>query len=158
MTSLRYELRPSDVEAVRALVASTGFFSQPEVQIAGELLVDRLREGDASGHFFVMAEEEGELLGYACFGPIDATKSSWDLYWIAVRQARRGGGVGKQVLAEVEQEIRKRGGTRLYIDTASRAQYAPTHAFYERAGYERAAFLPDYYAPGDGRITFAKAF
>lgn len=156
MTHLRFQARDGDVAAVRELVATTGFFSEAEIDIAGEVIAEAVAHGDASGHLVVMAEADGVLTGFAAYGPIPATQSSWDLYWIAVTQKLRGAGIGKELLRAVEDQVKARGGTRLYIDTAGRAQYQPTHAFYERAGYTRAAFLPDYYAPGDGRVTFMR--
>jgi hypothetical protein len=48
------------------------------------------------------------------------------------------------------------GGARLYAETSSRPQYAPTRAFYRAAGFDPAAELPDFYAPGDGKVVFAK--
>jgi hypothetical protein len=33
----------------------------------------------------------------------------------------------------------------------------PTHRFYERCGYRQAAFLEDFYAPGDGKVIFVRS-
>jgi len=65
-------------------VASTGFFNAAEVGIAGELVTERLTKGLRSGYHFVLAERGSRLVGYACYGPIDGTQDSFDLYWIAV--------------------------------------------------------------------------
>ena len=48
------------------------------------------------------------------------------------------------------------GGTRIYIDTSGRPQYAPTRAFYERIGFRCDAVLADFYAPGDDRVIYVK--
>jgi D-alanine-D-alanine ligase len=159
--ALRAEVRPDDAAKVEAVVRSTGFFSEEEVGIAVELVEAHLSRGEASGYLFLFAEDVGpdgarRLVGYTCFGPIPGTLSSWDLYWIAVDQATRGRGVGQALMRATEAEILRRGGTRVYADTSSRAQYAPTHGFYRRAGFVEAARLEDYYAPGDGKITFAR--
>jgi hypothetical protein len=42
------------------------------------------------------------------------------------------------------------------VETSTRAQYEPTRTFYERCGYEIAAELPDFYAPGDGKAIFVR--
>ncbi|MDH4072584.1 MAG: GNAT family N-acetyltransferase, partial [Gammaproteobacteria bacterium] len=65
-------------------------------------------------------------------------------------------GLGTTLLKESESVIRRLGGTRVYIDTSGRAQYASTRAFYESAGYTVAADLADFYAPGDAKIVFCK--
>lgn len=158
MTDLefRYEVRNDDVLKIRSLVAGTGFFSDSEADVASELVVERLEKGEASGYSFVLAEEEGELLGYVCFGPIPCTQASYDLYWIAVKAESQGKHIGKRLLAEAEERIRKMGGRRVYIETSSKPQYISTRAFYVKNRYEHAALLPEFYGPGDGKYIYMK--
>lgn len=156
--TLRSDPRPSDREAVGRMVAASGFFAPSEVDIAVEL-VDAALEGGAarSGYHFLFADDaRGDLLGYACFGPIDGTASSFDLYWIAVDPSRRGGGLGTHLLRASEAAVAAAGGTRVYVETSSRALYVPTRAFYETRGYRREAFLPDFYGPGDGKVIYVR--
>ena len=156
MTNLRTELRAADRYHVRRLVEATSFFSVEERDIAVELVDVALEKGDASGYLFVFADGPEGPLGYACYGPIPGTRASYDLYWIVVDPAAQGTGTGRRVLADVERRIVQAGGTRLYADTSSRAQYAPTQAFYVGVGYTIAAHLEDYYSPGDGKLTYLK--
>lgn len=147
---------PADQGAVGRLVRATGFFNEEEIAIAEELVATRLASGEASGYFFVFLESDDALLGYTCFGPVPATEDSWDLYWIAVDPSAARRGVGRELMAATEARIIERGGGRLWLDTAGRAQYAPTHKFYEAVGFERVAELPDYYAPGDAKVVYGK--
>lgn len=153
---VRYEVVAKDVEAVRALVAGTGYFNADEVRIAAELVDERIARGPSSGYEFVMAERDGELVGYSCWGPIDGTECSFDLFWIAVRDDLRGAGLGRAVLRETERQVALRGGGRIYAETAGRALYESTRAFYERCGYLREAELADFYAPGDAKVFFVR--
>jgi GNAT superfamily N-acetyltransferase len=152
----RQEVRQEDRESVGRLIQATGFFSEEEDRIAVELVDERLAMGDASGYFFLFAEEEGRLLGYTCFGPIPGSLHSYDLYWIAVDPNAQGGGLGKQLMAETENLIAISGARRVYADTSSRTQYEPTRAFYLTCGYREEALLTDFYAPGDGKVIFVK--
>ena len=153
----RYEAKPSDVEAIRTLVASTDFFSAAEVDIAVELVQERLAKGDASEYFFVFTDDpDGRPTGYTCYGPIAGTVGSYDLYWIAVAPTAQGQGLGQRLLVETERLIAEQSGRHIYVETSSRAQYDPTRRFYERAGYDHAATLPDFYAPGDGKVFYVK--
>jgi ribosomal protein S18 acetylase RimI-like enzyme len=154
---LREEVRPGDPEAVRAVVAGTGFFSAAEVDIAGELVEERLHKGPGCGYAFVMADRGPDLLGYACYGQVPCSTVSWDLYWIAVAPAAQGTGLGRRLLAVVEERIAAAGGLACYAETSGRDLYAPTRAFYERTGYATAAVFPDFYAPGDAKYVFVKA-
>lgn len=152
----REQARTSDREAVRRITQSTGFFSAEEVDVAVELIDDRLHRGDLSDYHFVFADVNGETIGYACHGEIECTAGSHDLYWIAVRDDQRGGGLGRQLMSRVEKLIAQSGGRRLYIDTSLRAQYEPTRRFYERCGYRAEATLADFYGPGDSKVIMSK--
>jgi D-alanine-D-alanine ligase len=152
----REEVRPEDRPEVGRLVRATGFFSEEEADIAEELVEERLARGDASGYFFVFAEDGNRLLGYACFGPIPGSVHSFDLYWLAVDPREQGRGVGRTLMATSERIMAGFGARRIYADTSSRPQYESTRAFYLACGYREEAFLADFYAPGDGKVIFAK--
>jgi D-alanine-D-alanine ligase len=154
--NLRHHATEGDPAAVRLLVKATGYFTAEEADVAEELVNERLSKGPDSGYHFVFAELEGKLAGYACFGPVPLTVSSYDLYWIVVSPEFQKRGLGKILLEETERLARLAGGTRLYADTSGRAQYAGTRAFYERAGFGRDARLEDFYAPGDAKLIYSK--
>jgi acetoin utilization deacetylase AcuC-like enzyme/GNAT superfamily N-acetyltransferase len=155
--SLRETLVAEDARRVRQLVEITGFFGPEEVDVAEELVNEHLNRKDASGYHFIMADHYGRLAGYACFGPIPCTSSSYDLYWIAVHPDYQGRGLGRRLLIEAERRIKTAGGTRIYVDTSQRVQYASTRAFYENNGYRLETVLKDFYAQGDGKATYCKS-
>jgi ribosomal protein S18 acetylase RimI-like enzyme len=152
----RTEVAPADVAQVGALCRATGVFSSAEVAVAEELVAERLAKGPASGYHFVLAQEGGGLAGYACFGPIPCTVASFDLYWIVVDPARHREGLGGRLLALSEAAARGLGAARLYVETSSRPAYLPARSFYLRHGFAEASVLPDFYAPGDGKVTYLK--
>lgn len=155
-TRLRADVTPRDPENVGSIVRATQFFRDDEVDIAVELVSERLARGEASGYHFVFAETADRSSGYACFGPIGCTVSSYDLYWIAVHPDFQGSGVGTLLIREVERRIAELGGTRVYVETSSRPKYEPTRRFYESRGYRTEAVMEDFYAPGDGKVVFVK--
>lgn len=152
----RKELLPSDIHAIREVTRATGYFHEHEISVAVELVEERLAKGATSGYEFVVAEYEGAVVGYTSFGPIPCTVSSFDWYWLAVTPEMQGYGIGAHLLREVLAEAAAMGGQHLYCETSSRAQYAPTRAFYERMGFKLCEVLPDFYAPEDGRATYCK--
>ena len=128
------------------------------MQVAVELVDERLNRGLASGYYFLFGEDTvGETLGFSCFGPIACTASSYDLHWIAVHQSQRGKGPGRVLLAETEKMIMALGGTRLYADTSGRSLYESTRKFYRKHGYGEDAVLRDFYGPGDDKVVFRKS-
>jgi D-alanine-D-alanine ligase-like ATP-grasp enzyme/GNAT superfamily N-acetyltransferase len=154
--SIRTTPLPTDAADIRRIVAATGLFRPAEIDVAVELVEARLAKGAASGYEFAFAEQNGQVVGYACFGKNTLTVSSFDLYWIAVEPPLHGQGVGRVLLAEVERQIAATGGTRIYIETSHRPDYVATRGFYERCGYTLATVLDDYYAPGDSKAVYVK--
>jgi len=153
---LRSDIRPDDLENVRRLTVSTGVFSSVEVQVAVELVEERLKRGPASDYYFVFAELDGRTVGYTCYGPIPLTTGSFDLYWIVVDKAMHGRKIGRLLLERTEELIRQAGGRQVYIETSNRPQYAPTRGFYLRCGYRQAALLENFYAAGDDKMIYAR--
>jgi len=154
--TFRLDVQDDDRNLVRSIVASTGVFSPVEIEVAVELVDERLAKGPASGYHFVFARRGGRTLGYACHGPIALTSGSFDLYWIAVDKSCQGQKIGQLLLAKSEELIRAAGGRQIYIETSNRAQYSPTREFYLRRGYRQEALLKDFYAPGDDKIIYVK--
>lgn len=154
--TFRMAVRPEDRAAVRRIVQSSGFFYPDEVAIAVELVDEHLQKGDASGYHFVFGEVEGVVAGYACFGPIPGTGASFDLYWIALVDDRRGRGLGGEILRCAEERMRTMGGARIYAETSSRPQYEPTRRFYEKRGFHLEARLEAFYYPGDDKLIYVK--
>jgi ribosomal protein S18 acetylase RimI-like enzyme len=156
---LRADVLPGDEAAVRRIVASTGFFHAGEIEIAAELVRERILRGLASGYRFLFAESvaAGNVVAYSCFGEIPCSVGSYDLYWIAVDAVAQRHGFGRRLLAATEDVVRGLGGRRLYIETSGRGLYRPTRAFYERCGYRLEAELADFYSPGDAKLIYVKA-
>lgn len=153
---VRHHVEPQDPRRVRRLVESTGFFSRPEIDVAEELVAERISKGAASGYHFVFVDANGQTVGYACYGPIPMTASAFDLYWIVVAPERQGKGIGRLLLLEAERLIRQAGGAMVYAETSGRPLYESTRVFYERMGFRVASVLEDFYAPGDSKVTYAK--
>lgn len=153
---IRRSLEPADREPLEALIRETAFFNPAEIEVALELIDDRLTQGEASHYQFLVEEVDGQIAGYACWGPIPGTVASADLYWIVVRPGQQGKGVGARLLAAAEEWMASAGRTRVYVETSTRPQYLPTRAFYAACGYQQVSELVDFYAPGDGKATFLK--
>lgn len=145
-----------DVARVRALVAATGMFNAAEIELAASLVAERLAKGAASGCHFIFAERAAELLGFACYGPILGTQDSFDLYWIAVAPGEQGRGLGVELYARAEAAMGAARAKHIYAETSCSDRYAPTRGFYQRLGFAEQALLPDFYAPGDGKVIYVK--
>jgi ribosomal protein S18 acetylase RimI-like enzyme len=84
------------------------------------------------------------------------TQGTFDLYWIVVDPRWQRQGVGSGLLHFLEEVARGRGGRMILIDTSSTPQYEKAQKLYLRHGFQEVARVPDYYHPGNDRITFCK--
>ncbi len=159
MLLFRNKVKDTDAEAVRNIVASTGFFetAPDEIDVAVELVEEALVKGcDESGYHFIFAEDAaGRVVSYTCFGPIPCTVSSYDLYWIATHNDCRGKGFGAHVMAKTIEAVKNMGGSKLVLNTSGQDMYKPTQGFYHKCGFELEAILKNYYAKGDDCLIFS---
>ncbi len=150
----RTALAPGDREAIARMVVATGFFNPAEEAIAVELVDERQLRGAQSGYEFVLAERDGAVVGYTCWGHIDGSERSYDLYWIVVDPSAQSGGIGRALWLRTAAEVAARSGGLVWAETSSRNMYEPTRAFYRALGFREEARLRDFYAPDDDKVFF----
>ena len=151
------KLHPDDRSPLAELLAATNEFTPDEVEVALEL-IDTALAGSADYEVLVAESEDPRLrvAGYVCFGATSMTEGTFDLYWIAVRPSLKGKGVGRALAAAMEDELAKRGGRLVRVETESGASYDATRAFYDALGYERAAVFADFYRDGTDLVTYRR--
>ncbi len=160
--------QPSETPALLDLARRTGFFREDEIDVIHELL-DKYAEqvwnmgdkGWESGDYIWVVYRDAPgapPLGMACYGAVPMSEDVYDLYWIAVDQAYQNKKIGSALLNYIEEDLRKRNGRQLYIETSDTPQYMPTRAFYLRRGYELVGQMTDFYRIGDGKVVYRKVF
>jgi ribosomal protein S18 acetylase RimI-like enzyme len=148
-----------DIAQLAEIVRATKVFHEEEVDVAIELMEIAANEKDQKDYFlYSYVDESGILQGYYCVGPTPMTKSTYDLYWIAVHPRMHRKKIGRDLLEHCEQQVQGMGGTLLVIETSSQPKYEPTRKFYLRHQYAEAAHIKDYYAPGDDLVIYTKHF
>jgi ribosomal protein S18 acetylase RimI-like enzyme len=151
-------LRPADRAPLVELLGATRAFSDEELEVALELLDLGLGDPPSRDYLFRVAtdDQDARVLGYACWGQVPMTDGVYDLYWIAVDPRAQGGGIGRRLMDDAEQDVRARGGRMVLVETAGKPSYAATRAFYERIGYQEVARLRDFYRVGDDKVIYGK--
>lgn len=145
-----------DINRVHEIVESTGFFYDHEVEIAAELVAERIAKGESTGYFFVFAEVDGKTVAYSCFGPITMSKTCFDLYWIVTHNDYRGKGIGKKILEETFSQARLMGCKIIIAETSGLEHYSPTRAFYNSTGFEMEARIKNFYDEGDDKVFYTQ--
>ena len=146
-------LHAGDRPQIEALLRASHNFTSAEVATALEVIDDALA-GDPE--YIVNVLANGEISGYECHGPVPLTDGTFDLYWIVVDPRAQKRGFGRSLLRAAEEDVVRRGGRLLLIETSSQESYAPTINFYKRNGYHLEARIHDFYRPGDDKLIFAK--
>jgi ribosomal protein S18 acetylase RimI-like enzyme len=149
-------LRAGDRPSIARILESSGAFQDHEIAVGLELVDESLNPGPATDYSWFLAERDGRVVGFACYGPVPLTSGTFDLYWIAVESEARGSGVAARLDDAVTEAVRARGGRWLLAETSSTAPYGPAHAFYARRGYRLLGRIEDFYRIGDDRLTFGK--
>lgn len=145
-----------DIQRIREIVESTKFFYDHEVEIAVELVSERLSIGESTGYYFVFAEVDGVTVAYSCYGPIPMSTTSFDLYWIATHNDFRGKGIGKKLLEETCNLAGSMGCSIIIAETSGLEHYSPTRAFYINNKFKLEASLKDFYTIGDDKLFYTR--
>ena len=150
---------PADRGRIQQILVATARFTAQEIGWAMELVdLAFAWRPEYETHVLVQtdAQPDGTVQGYVLFGPTPRAEGVWDLYWIAVDPKQQGQGLGQVLLRFVENEVRRRSGRMLLIETSSKRSYAPTVRFYQRAGYREISRIKDFYRIEDDKVVFSK--
>jgi GNAT superfamily N-acetyltransferase len=150
-------LTREDRGTVLDIIQTTAMFTSEEVELARELIDIYLDQPEQKDYLIVVVEAgDGRVVGYLAYGPTPITDGTYDLYWMAVRSGEQGRGYGRELVAWLEETLRKVGGRMILIETSSQAKYEKTRRFYLGLGYLEVSRIPDFYRKGDDLITYAK--
>jgi ribosomal protein S18 acetylase RimI-like enzyme len=145
-----------DRPAIIKILQSTAAFTPADVEVAIELIDCYLADSINSGYHFWLADLDGHPAGYICYGPTPLTVGTWDIYWLATAPDLKGKGIGGSLLTFAEENITAADGRMILIETASNPLYLEARKFYLAHGYIIISSIPDFYSPGDNKITFRK--
>jgi len=150
------EAEIGDMPVVIAIIKETGFFRSVEVEVAAEVFRDAAGNQDPGSYLSYVAEIDGRVAGWICFGPTPCTMGTFDVYWIAVNPGDQRHRIGARLLGFAENEIIRRKGRLVVIETSGNEKYRPTQRFYEKNGYHLDAVVDDFYSVGDSKMIFTK--
>ncbi len=146
-----------DRATLHSMLINSHVFTTEEIDVAMELIDIVLKDGTQKDYKIdCMADDRDQPVGYICYGPIPMTQGTFDLYWIAVNPDFQRQEVGSKLLDFLEEGVKEKGGRMILADTSTVPQYEKTKSFYLRNGFQEVARVPDYYHPGNDRITFCK--
>lgn len=155
MPTIEFALR-KDKLPILEITGAVGLFTSIELDCVEELWDAYQHMDEAGGYVFLVYRDAGHVLGYACFGRHSLTDGAFDLYWIAVDPTAQGRGIGRALLARVEEEVRYRNGYLLIVETSGAPSYAAARRLYESSGCHCEAVIHDFYGRGEHLLVYVK--
>lgn len=151
---------PTDVEIIKRIAVDANMFALDEVGFFDEMLAGFFDGTMDDNHWLVVDDDDGTVIAAAYYAPEPFADRMWNLYFIAVDPTRHSQGIGGQLLADIEEQLRQRGDNDarvLIVETSSTDQYARTRDFYRANGYDEEARIRQFYGPNDDKIVFWKS-
>jgi GNAT superfamily N-acetyltransferase len=104
------------------------------------------------GRIVLVARADGQVVAMAHLVPSGAANAPHraEVQRVAVAERVRGTGVGRRLMAAVEENALERGLTLLWLTTHDGSEAC---GFYEAVGYEKLGVMPDYSLRPDGTLS-----
>lgn len=141
----------SHVEGISNILDSIELFPS---QMLGDMIEPYLNE--QSEAFWLTALSNGKPLGFTFTVPEEAANGSWNMLAIGVHSDSHGIGIGTRLIRATEDALISRQGRVLVVDTSGTEAFKNTRRFYMNLGYTEAGTIPDFWDPGDAKVTFFK--
>jgi len=139
------------------MLIKTRSFTSAEINVAMELIDIVLKDPIQKDYQIdCIVDDQDQAIGYICYGPTPLTQGTFDLYWIAVDPDFQEQGVGSKLLSFLEELVKAEGGRLILADASTIPHYEKTLKFYLKNGFQEVGRVPDYYHPGNDRITFCR--
>ena len=151
------QLFEKDRATLLSMLIKTRSFTSAEIDVAMELIDIVLKDRVQKDYRIeCMVNDQDLVVGYICYGPTPMAQGTFDLYWVAVDPDYQKQGAGSKLLSFLEEVVKARGGRMILADTSTIPDFEKTQKFYLKNGFQEVARIPDYYRPGNDRITFCR--
>ncbi len=148
--------RAADAEQIVSLTRAAGVLAPERVAALRDWVNDYLAQGAASMYRFLSCHQNGQVIGYSCYGPRWLTESAFDLYAVGVAPACQRRGVATALLRQTERDICVLAGNLVLVEVSGLPGWQPVRCFFEARGYHIEATIADFYADGDDQILYSK--
>lgn len=141
-----------DLPDLKNVLTSSELFS---AELLDDMIADFFDNEDSADIWFTVVDED-RAIAIAYCAPERMTTGTYNLYAIAVHRDHQGKGIGKQMMAYLENLLQQSGHRILLVETSGLADYALTREFYHKCQYTQEATIRDFYAAGEDKIVFWK--
>ena len=130
---------------------------------AAELFPSDMVDGMMAGYLngstqdvWFVGLQENQAVAFGFCEPERMTEGTWNLLAIGVLPQHQGAGLGKAMMAYLEDRLAKQGERVLLVETMGTPEFERTRAFYKKTGYTEEARIREFYEAGADKIVFWK--
>ncbi|NMH61173.1 GNAT family N-acetyltransferase [Alteromonas ponticola] len=146
------EFKESDLKSVKQIINDNQMFPSEYL----DDMVSGFLKKETEELWFVSETDENEVISIAYCAPERMTEGTWNLLLIAISKKMQGRGIGSDLVAHVEQDLKLKDARILLVETSGLPDYTLTRNFYSKCGFTQIAVIPEYYDDSDDKIVFWK--
>ncbi len=152
MSQIIRNVQSSDIPDLKQVLTSSELFPP---DLLDDMIHDYLTNEKSTDIWFTTLDQGSPVsIGYCA--PERLTEGTYNLYAIAVRKEDQGKGIGKAMMAYLEDILRQNGSRILIVETSGKPEFELTRAFYHQCRYTQQAIIPEFYDKGDDKVVFWK--
>ena len=141
-----------DLEDLKRVLDTTELFP---AEMLEDMISDYFNNLDTQ-HIWFTVEMDGQAQALGYCAPEMMTEGTYNLYAIGVHKPLQGQGLGRKMMAYLEDALKSKGQRLLLVETSGLDEFALTREFYHKCGYTQEARIRDFYEEGDDKIVFWK--
>jgi len=141
-----------DIKDLKNVLGSIDLFPS---EYLDEMINDYLDNQDSQDLWFTATLDEAPIsIGFCA--PEKLTEGTYNLYAIGVKNDWQGKGIGKQMMAYLENELVKINCRILIVETSGSDDLKLTRQFYKNLQFDQEATIRDFWNEGEDKVVFWK--
>lgn len=146
------DVKETDINHLKAVLDSIELFPS---EMLDDMIADYFNNSKTKDIWFTAVENNLPIaLGFCA--PEQLTEGTYNLYAIGVKEDNQGKGIGRKMMAYLENRLKQDGQRVLIVETSGTLALALTRKFYEQLGYTKEAIIRDFWAEGDDKVIYWK--
>jgi len=124
-------------------------------EMLDDMISDYFNNPESQDIWFTATQNDQPIaIGYCA--PEKLTEGTYNLFAIGVRNDIQGKGIGRKMMAYLEDQLKQNGNRILIVETSGTDDFKLTRKFYENLNYTKEAVIRDFWAAGDDKVIYWK--
>ncbi|MEO1051860.1 MAG: GNAT family N-acetyltransferase [Bacteroidota bacterium] len=153
MNSSIRKVEAKDISHLKSVIDSSELFPSA---LLDDMIHDYLTNDGTEEIWLTKDDEQDKPIIIAYCAPEKMTEGTYNLYLIAVHKDHQGQGLGKEMMAYIEEHLKQSGQRILIVETSGLPDFELTREFYDKCDYTREAIIRDFYQEGEDKVVFWK--